>query len=1050
MIKTVIPIFVLTVVVVGLAMTVPALLTSDAMRTEMAKRISDASGMETAFNGPVNLSVFPDLGLVAQQVVLKAPDGSMDVSAGKIIAGVKMMPLLAGSVEITEISLDQPEITLIETGAVADGSSPNTGSDNDPLKAIVSLLENVSLSGLSISEGKLSSQTLSGELNEFTNINASLDASNLDEQVAVSLSAVQNGRSLTLNASVAALRPILQQQPAPVEIAVQISPAPHPALANIKANGTVQLGNDGSYYLTDGRFFLLDQEVRLDALYRPGERPAAAVKLSAGEVDLGLFTQSTVDPSSGAGAESNASASTAAVDLSGLTGIDLNLDVAINSLLMNGVRFTDIRLLGGLDKGLLNVEVDHANNNIGVTISSDLNQKIPTFTGSLQSKSLQLAAVRRIANIDAPLDGSLSLNLGYAFRGTNQKSIRNSLNIAGTVGLSKAALTLPQLRNAGLGASAEQISDLSFNTEIKDIRQPISVEGDLTWKTERIAFAGSVLPLDFLNGNGGAVRLSINSNRLDASYAGSVNLNGNVRGNARVNTASLGGLLAWLGQSGDANLKDFSYAGDIAVSDKNIAFSNGDIVFNGIKASGNGEVSLTGKTSINTNLAFGTLDLKELLAGGSSGANGNAASAGRGDTTPIDLSPLRSLNADINISASKLAYGKVHTGPTRTSLVIKDGIARLQLPQTPFYEGTVLADIVADGSGDVPSIKLASKLSNIAALPLFRDAADFRRIEGTLNAEINTFGSGKTTDQLTRSLNGNAVARFADGAIIGVDIAKIYNSVSAVLSGEYKQNASDKTRFTEMGLSFKIDKGVATTDDIKLLGPLVRMDGAGTVDLAGQTINMRLNPLVVGTATGQGGEFDVAGVGIPLIVEGPLAKPKVYPDLTSILQNPTAALQTLSKLGLGIKGLKNVDLNLEKLAKGLGGDGKLKLDNLDLGDTANQAKKTVEPLLGNNPSGAGDLVGSLLGNIVRSPGANQSEANTNSAVAGGSQSTGRIPIPTPNPRRSQPAQRGVSVETLATNPAVKNAVEDVLEKNIPIDEKALSDGLNGLFKRVLP
>ncbi|TIU48091.1 MAG: membrane assembly protein AsmA, partial [Mesorhizobium sp.] len=101
-----------------------------------------------------------------------------------------------------------------------------------------------------------------------------------------------------------------------------------------------------------------------------------------------------------------------------------------------------------------------------------------------------------------------------------------------------------------------------------------------------------------------------------------------------------------------------------------------------------------------------------------------------------------------------------------------------------------------------------------------------------------------------------------------------------LLAGGFKQDQAKKTTFTELGASFAIENGVAQTTDISLLGPLLRMDGSGRIDLADQTLDMRLNPRVVASLSGQGGDVAVKGIGVPVVVQGPLSAPRVYPDLS--------------------------------------------------------------------------------------------------------------------------------------------------------------------------
>jgi AsmA protein len=91
---------------------------------------------------------------------------------------------------------------------------------------------------------------------------------------------------------------------------------------------------------------------------------------------------------------------------------------------------------------------------------------------------------------------------------------------------------------------------------------------------------------------------------------------------------------------------------------------------------------------------------------------------------------------------------------------------------------------------------------------------------------------------------------------------------------------------------------------LHLEGPLVRMTGAGTVDLAGKTLTFRVNPQVVASLEGEGGKTDLAGLGVPVMIAGPWAKPRIYPDIEGILQNPQAAYEQLNKLSGGLVSIK--------------------------------------------------------------------------------------------------------------------------------------------------
>ncbi|RVI82597.1 AsmA family protein, partial [Sinorhizobium meliloti] len=314
---------------------------------------------------------------------------------------------------------------------------------------------------------------------------------------------------------------------------------------------------------------------------------------------------------------------------------------------------------------------------------------------------------------------------------------------------------------------------------------------------------------------------------------------------------------------------------------------------------------------------------------------------------------LRSIDATIKVNAKKLGYGKVFAGPVATSLVVSDGVASLTLPEAPFYGGHVVASLRADGSQSEPSIALKTSISGASAAPLLTDMAGFKYLEGSLKAEFDVTGAGGTSGALAKSLQGNANVGFSDGAIRGIDIANVYNNLVSLMTSGFKQDESKATTFTELGASFAIEGGVARTEDLKLVGPLIRMTGNGAADLAQSTLNFRLEPRLVASLKGQGAEISTDGIGVPVVVEGSFAAPRIYPDLSDLLKNPDAALAKLKDFGLPIDKLPIGDL--------LNGDGAGAAVKDLLGGTLDKALKdkafkqeqqqlSIEEIIGGDPA----------------------------------------------------------------------------------------------------
>jgi AsmA protein len=80
------------------------------------------------------------------------------------------------------------------------------------------------------------------------------------------------------------------------------------------------------------------------------------------------------------------------------------------------------------------------------------------------------------------------------------------------------------------------------------------------------------------------------------------------------------------------------------------------------------------------------------------------------------------------------------------------------------------------------------------------------------------------------------------------------------------------------------------------------MTGAGTIDLGTKMLALRVEPKLVMTTEGQGRAADPVGFGIPIVIDGPWAEPRIYPDIAGVLDNPDAAYAKLQEMGKGLFG----------------------------------------------------------------------------------------------------------------------------------------------------
>jgi AsmA protein len=268
----------------------------------------------------------------------------------------------------------------------------------------------------------------------------------------------------------------------------------------------------------------------------------------------------------------------------------------------------------------------------------------------------------------------------------------------------------------------------------------------------------------------------------------------------------------------------------------------------------------------------------------------------------IDLTGLNYVDAQLRVSAAELNVGAAHIAPAAVDAALAGGVLKAGFSNLGAYGGQASGELIADVSGGSPAYALHGDLVGVRALPLLRSAADFDKLDGRLQAKLALRSSGASPRAMMSNLSGTVFAVFQDGAIRGVNVARMIRSLtSGTLSG-WQDGGEQTTDLTQLSASFRIDKGQATTADLNLVGPLVRVTGAGTVDLAAKSLAFRVEPKLVMTTEGQGRTSDPVGLGIPVVIDGRWSEPRIYPDMAGILDNPDAAYAKLKEMGKGLFG----------------------------------------------------------------------------------------------------------------------------------------------------
>ncbi|MGO3932686.1 AsmA family protein [Rhodopseudomonas pseudopalustris] len=324
----------------------------------------------------------------------------------------------------------------------------------------------------------------------------------------------------------------------------------------------------------------------------------------------------------------------------------------------------------------------------------------------------------------------------------------------------------------------------------------------------------------------------------------------------------------------------------------------GDGAFNGWASA-----DLAGKPRLKLDLDFQRLDLGNPRKPTAPGAPWSDAR--------FDLSGLNYVDAEIRLSAAELNLGAAHFAPASIDAKLVSGAVTAQFAQIGVYGGEAEGQLGIDASQRTPTFSLRGDLNGVRALPLLSGLAEFDKIDGKMQAKLALRASGDSARAILSTIAGTAFVNVRDGEIRGLNVARMIRNLTTTTLSGWQENGAEVTDLAQLGASFRIEQGKAATADLTLAGPLVRMTGAGTIDLGAKTLSLKVEPKLVLTTQGQsaagqapqnGAAAEPVGLGIPVVIEGPWASPRIFPDAAGILDNPDAAYGRLREMGKGLFG----------------------------------------------------------------------------------------------------------------------------------------------------
>jgi len=464
------------------------------------------------------------------------------------------------------------------------------------------------------------------------------------------------------------------------------------------------------------------------------------------------------------------------------------------------------------------------------------------------------------------------------------------------------------------GSQSRAITGLDLSVALPSLDTETRLTGALNADGESLDFTATIGSIrDFFEGRETPVTLGLGGNLADLSFDGRVLAGEAIAYDGALDATipSIRALAAFAGAPlpPGENLERFRAVGTLAGTPGEISLNASRLEFDAIAGSAGLTADMTGsKPRLTGSLTLAELDVNPYLP---APVDQPAPSSGGGvppwSDAPIDLAGLGVVDADLRLEIGRLLVQNMEISDARLRAQLTNSRLEVILENIALYAGQGRATVVANARGNRPSFSLYAELDGLDAGPFLEAAAGFDKLRGTGALSLDLTAAGGSQAAIMSSLDGSGNFSFADGAIVGINVAETIRNVSRLVGGGNNEgDAEDEsaastgeqqtTDFSSLTGSFSITDGQVAQRDLLMLSPLLRIEGAGAVNLPEQTVDYRLRPRAVASIEGQGGQRDLRGITVPIRLRGGFNSVSVGVDTEAVGQ---ALLQGALNSALG-------------------------------------------------------------------------------------------------------------------------------------------------------
>ena len=435
--------------------------------------------------------------------------------------------------------------------------------------------------------------------------------------------------------------------------------------------------------------------------------------------------------------------------------------------------------------------------------------------------------------------------------------------------------------------ATERLEGLEFQVAWPSISRSFGANGHFTWHTEKVD--ASLTLTDFLaalSGDRSGLKIRLSSAPLTLAFDGSASDEPTlkVQGTLGVEASSLREALRWIGNDRlpFGGFGRFALRAQSDIGGRVASLSNVNVELDGNSAEGALTISADPRRLVQGTLAADTLDLTPYV----SGIRLLARNERNWNQLPITLDGVNDLSLDLRLSAANIKISTARLGRTAVAATMRESKLNITVGESQAFGGVAKGTLgLASTDGGVAATA-HMQFADVDLDNCLGQVFGLHKVEGRGTLAINLEGAGDSVLAVTHGLNGTAVLNASAGALTGINIEQLLRRLERRPlsgSGDFR---SGRTPFDQLAINLKVNQGLVSIDEMRVVGPSVRLAVAGQASVPTRDLDLKGVATLISTASAD--QFE-----LPFVVQGPWDDPIMLPDAQSLIRRSGAAAPLL-------------------------------------------------------------------------------------------------------------------------------------------------------------